>query len=310
MLTLLLIAGLVMLAAGVVILARGIAMPSGRTPDAIDQIGAYGFTGIAPAGGRHDAEPREGSLIGGLLDRLADWFGGTMSRRTSLFREQEMRERLVGAGMYTTSARKVFGYQFVLAIGLGLVWLWLGALQGQNAVVIVVGTVLFAAVGWILPVAYVERKRRVRLRSIERGLPDLIDLLVVTIEGGLSFMSSMRLAAEKVSGPLAQELRLTLQEQNMGLTLAESLKNLQVRADTQGIRSFVRAITQGETLGVSIGMIMRNLAVEMRKKRKAYAEEMAQKAPVKMLFPLVFLIFPAIFIVLLLPALLSIGDQL
>ena len=88
----------------------------------------------------------------------------------------------------------------------------------------------------------------------------------------------------------------------MGLSSTEALKNLLGRADTPGIRSFVRSVTQGETLGVSIGQIMRNLAGEMRKRRKAAAEEKAQKAPIKMLFPLIFLIFPAMFVVLLIPA--------
>ena len=96
----------------------------------------------------------------------------------------------------------------------------------------------------------------------------------------------------------------------MGLSTQEALINMVGRADTPGMRMFVRAIVQGETLGVSIGQIMRNLAIEMRKRRKAYAEERAQKAPVKMLFPLIFLIFPAMFIVLLLPAVLQFGDAL
>ena len=88
----------------------------------------------------------------------------------------------------------------------------------------------------------------------------------------------------------------------MGLTTEEALRNMLVRADTPAVRSFVRAVTQGETLGVSIGDILRSLATEMRKRRRAVAEERAQKAPVKILFPLVFLIFPAMFVILLGPA--------
>jgi len=88
----------------------------------------------------------------------------------------------------------------------------------------------------------------------------------------------------------------------MGLTTEEALRNMLARADTPAVRSFVRAVTQGETLGVSIGDILRSLATEMRKRRRAAAEERAQKAPVKILFPLVFLIFPAMFVILLGPA--------
>ena len=154
------------------------------------------------------------------------------------------------------------------------------------------------------------RRLKERYHEIDKALPDLIDLLVVTVEAGIGFVGSLRMAAEQLDGPLAQELRLTLQEQNMGRSTTEALAGLMQRADTPGIRSFVRAIVQGELLGVSIGQILRNLASEMRKKRKAKAEEQAQKAPIKMLFPLVLLIFPAMFVVLLLPALISIKNTL
>jgi tight adherence protein C len=88
----------------------------------------------------------------------------------------------------------------------------------------------------------------------------------------------------------------------MGLTVVEALKNVLNRVETPSVRSFVRSIVQGEQLGISIGQVLRNLAEEMRKRRKAAAEERAQKAPIKMLFPLIFLIFPAMFVILLGPA--------
>jgi tight adherence protein C len=93
----------------------------------------------------------------------------------------------------------------------------------------------------------------------------------------------------------------------MGLSTNEALKGMLKRTDTPGTRTFVRSVLQGEALGTSTGQIMRNLAIEMRKRRRAAAEERAQKAPIKILFPLVFLIFPAMFIVLLGPTFYSIG---
>ena len=137
---------------------------------------------------------------------------------------------------------------------------------------------------------------------IDYELPNLIDLLVVTVEAGLGFTGSLQLAAERFTGPLGDELRLTLQEQSMGLSTNEALRNLLDRCDTPLMRSFVRSVLQGETLGVSIGQIMRDLAVDMRKRRRAAAEERAQKAPIKLLFPLTFLILPAMMIVILGPA--------
>ena len=150
-----------------------------------------------------------------------------------------------------------------------------------------------------------KRRARKRLYDIDYALPSMIDLLVVTVEAGLGFSSAMQVAAEKLQGPLGDELRLTMQEQRMGLATRDALKNMADRADTAGMRTFVRAIVQGEQLGVSIGQILRALAVDMRKLRRAMAEERAHKAPVKMLFPLVFLIFPAMFILLLGPAVLD-----
>jgi tight adherence protein C len=98
-------------------------------------------------------------------------------------------------------------------------------------------------------------------------------------------------------------MRLMLQEQRMGLTSPEALRNVLERVETPSMRTFVRAMVQGEQLGISVGQILRSIAIEMRQRRKAAAEERAQKAPVKMLFPLIFLIFPAMFVVILGPAL-------
>ena len=181
---------------------------------------------------------------------------------------------------------------------------------GASGAILVLGIIIAPLFGWAIPSIILSRKIKERFNRIDKELPALIDLLVVTVEAGIGFVGSLRMATQQLEGPLAQELRLALQEQNMGLTTAEAIKGMAERADTPGIRSFSRAIVQGETLGVSIGQILRNLADEMRKKRKARAEEQAQKAPIKMLFPLIFLIFPAMFVVLLLPAIISISNTL
>jgi tight adherence protein C len=148
----------------------------------------------------------------------------------------------------------------------------------------------------------VRRRAERRLEQVESDLPELIDLLVVTVEAGLALNRSLQVASERFHGPLRDELRLTLQEQRMGLSGNVALGNMLERCETPSMRSFVRSIVQGETLGVSMGTIMRNLAAETRKRRRQHAEERAHKAPVKMLFPLVLLMFPSMFIVLLYPA--------
>jgi tight adherence protein C len=130
------------------------------------------------------------------------------------------------------------------------------------------------------------------------------------LEAGVAFPQALRLASERIEGPLGDELRLTIQEQALGLSTLESLENWLLRSDTASVRGFVRAMVQGDKLGVSIGQILRNQAIEVRARQRAMVEERAQKAPIKILFPLVFLIFPAMFVIIIAPALLQINKVL
>jgi tight adherence protein C len=216
--------------------------------------------------------------------------------------EEAIREQLMAAGMYTISARTIIGYRVLLTIALPIAAL---LLLGAHSPVHLLIVALVGFAGWILPLTYVQRKARLRIGTLDRSLPDLIDLMCVMIEAGLSFPQALRLAADQFGPPLSDELRLTLQEQAMGLAMDEALAHLAERADTPAMKSFVRTMSQGERMGISLGQIMRNLAHEMRARRRSRAEERAQKTPVLMLFPLVFLIFPSLFIVLMTPAVIN-----
>jgi tight adherence protein C len=227
-------------------------------------------------------------------------------RRFGRVREADLRSELMAAGMYAVSPRTLLGYRVLAATLLPALVLLVGS---ANPLAIVLALVAIG-VGWMLPLVVVRRKARQRLDQIDLALPDLVDLLVVTVEAGLGFSGSLRVASDQFAGPLSDELRLTMQEQAMGLAMSDALVHLLSRADTASMRSFVRSVIQGEALGVSTGTIMRNIAVEMRKRRRKAAEERAQKAPIKLLFPLVFLIFPTMFIVLLLPAVFSLQTAL
>jgi tight adherence protein C len=215
----------------------------------------------------------------------------------------------MGAGLYTLQPAVFLGYRALGSACGGLALMWLAGAGGHSGGTVLFATVFGAFAGWVLPQTIVRKKAEHRLGQIEIALPELIDLLVVTVEAGLGFSRSMQVAAGKLQGPLGDELRLAVQEQRMGLASTEALSSILKRCDTPSMRSFVRSVIQGETLGVSMGTIMRNLATEMRKRRRASAEERAQKAPVKMLFPLVFLIFPPIFIILLYPAVYNFGQS-
>jgi tight adherence protein C len=162
--------------------------------------------------------------------------------------------------------------------------------------------------GWSLPLLYVKRRARLRGQRIDYDMPDLIDTLVATVEAGIAFSASLQIASKRFHGPLGEELRLTLQEQTMGLGLNDSLNNMLERQNTRSVRALVRSLIQGEQLGVSVGQTLRNLSHEMRTLRRQLAEERAQKAPVKLVFPVVLLILPALLLVTLGPAVIRIHN--
>jgi tight adherence protein C len=298
---LLLLLGLLCLGVFIVAAVRLATYRRLRTAERLANIQDYGFAAdrVAPATLPIQASS---SRVTRFVNRLGDLF----SQIFGSIREANIRAELMAAGMYTMSPRTLVGYRVIAAVTLPILML---LLVGLNPVGVLLAAIL-AVIGWMLPLVLVRRQARLRLAEIDRRLPDLIDLLVVTIEAGLGFAGALRVASDYLQGPLSDELRLTLQEQTMGLAVDDALSNLLARSDTPGMRTFVRAMTQGDRLGVSVGQIMRNLAVDMRKRRRQAAEEKAQRAPVKMLFPLVFLIFPAVYIVLLLPALLSLSKTL
>ena len=283
--------------------AWGYAQPRTRALARVRDIQAYGFQPESIANGRAPTERRSsllmilGSRVGVLLDR------GWIHRY-----EGWMRARLISAGMYDIAARTLVGLQFVAGALFGL--LFAVAAPAPNLPANVMLTISAAAVVWATPLVYVHGRAARRLDQIERQVPDLIDMLVVTLEAGLGFGASMDVASTRVRAPLGDEIRLTMQEHSMGLGMSEALINTLGRVDTPNMSAFVRSVVQGNALGVSMGVVMRNLAADMRVRRRQLAEERAHKAPVKMLFPLIFLMFPALGVVILGPALFEITEQL
>jgi tight adherence protein C len=300
---LLLLIGLGLVAASVALLLRALAMPRARTTDTLGRIAAYGFASSSPAD-----EPSPSVRSG--LDSLASTVGRLLGSRLQGNREQEIRRELMAAGLYAMPVGRFMGYRLLCAACAPVAVAWGLGSAGVAVPLVVMVAVLAAVGGWVGPITAVRNRARRRLAAIDYALPELIDLLVVTVEAGLGFNGSMQVAATRIEGPLGDELRLTMQEQSFGLASTEALANMLTRCDTPGMRSFVRAVLQGEALGVSIGQIMRNLAGEMRNRRRQNAEERAQKAPIKILFPLIFLIFPAMFIVLLVPAVFMFLDSM
>jgi tight adherence protein C len=297
--TLMLLIGLSLVAASVALALRAFSLAHADRRRTLDQIAVYGFRGAAPA----TAEAHD---VRGTLAELATATGERALARVEGLRKSEkgLRELLNSAGMYHTSVTSFVGAR-ILATAAGAAFGLVLALTRGLDPRLFVGITMLTLMAWYFPYVRVQRRARLRLEQIDREVPELVDLLVTTVEGGVGFSAGLQLASRSIQGPLGQELRLSLREQSLGLTPEEALRNLSLRVDTPATRAFTQALVQGESLGVSIGTILRDLAVDMRKRRRQSAEERAQKTPTKILFPLIGLILPAMFIITLGPVMME-----
>ena len=186
-------------------------------------------------------------------------------------------------------------------------WMWfsfgLAALGGFYGVIV---TGLLWLISFMAPDVFVQRHIDQRQHEIAVRLPDVLDLLVISVEAGLGFEQALDHTVDAVPGALAEEFRRMLKETRVGSTRAEALRAMDERTGVPELRSFILAMLQADTFGVSIGRLLRQQADDMRIRRRQRAQEAAQKAPVKMLFPLIFCIFPSLFTVILGPAAINI----
>ena len=288
----------------VALVVRAITAGRVRNQALLAQVGSYGFTA------QPEAAAQDKPRLEAAFSRLATWVGEHFEDRLDERKRERIRSRLNAAGLYRMTVARWIGYRILwgvcLPVGLLLLFGFAGSLSSAALVLVLVS----AVVGLIGPGFYLDQRLGTRTSKIDYEIPELVDLLVTTVEAGVGFLAALQLAARRVGEPLGQEIRVMLREQAMGLTLDEALENLGNRTKSSNLRMFVQAVIQGETLGVSIGKILRDLAVDMRKRRRQMAEERAQKAPIKLLFPLVIFILPAMFVVLLGPALYDTAKQL
>lgn len=291
----LILVALVLVGVTIALLLRAVVLPRVRMESRMRQIGTYGFDSNEPVS--LPGLEEQPSRLSVFIEHAGRW----CMRHLGILKPLGSRE-LLAAGIYERSAEAIHGWRVLAVLGLPTTVLLLAVAGGSLSPLTVLLTCLLAVIAWLLPLTAIRARGRRRLDRIDHALPELIDVLTATIEAGLGFAGSLALCAKRFDGPLGQELRFTLQEQTMGLSTNTALENMRERCDTPSVRAFVRAVSQGESLGVSIGTMMRNLATETRKRRRANAQERIQKAPIKMLFPLVFLIFPSLLIVLIYPA--------
>jgi tight adherence protein C len=167
---------------------------------------------------------------------------------------------------------------------------------------------LMMFLGFFGPDVWLNRKIEDRRLQMQRALPDVLDLLVISVEAGLGFDSALARVVNTVPGALSEEFFRMLQETRVGVTRRDAMRHLMERTDLDELRSFILSMMQAEAFGVAIARVLRVQADEMRIKRRQRAQEKAFAAPVKLVFPLVFCIFPSLFIVLLGPAAISIYE--
>lgn len=195
---------------------------------------------------------------------------------------------------------------FVLA-GLGVL-VWLG-LELQTSLGVGM-TALMAAVGYYAPEWVLRSAVDKRQTAIRKTLPDSLDLLSITVEAGLSFDAALVRVAQNIKGPLGQELYRVVQEVQLGKSRSDALRDLSTRTNVEALKTFILAMVQADAFGIPIARVLHVQAAEIRLKRRQLAEEQAQKLPVKIVFPLILGIFPAIFVVLLGPAVIQIYEGL
>jgi tight adherence protein C len=218
---------------------------------------------------------------------------------------ESIQAKLLAAGlaqrMSTQSFLAVKGASMVGGILFGLFLATVGTVFAGFAFALI-----FGAVGFFAPDYVLTLKARNRRDAVRAQLPDALDLLAVSVEAGLGFDGAVTKLTEFMDGPLIDEFGMTLAETRIGESRTVALKKMSDRVDAPELSTFVRAVVQAEQLGISLGRILRVQATDSRLRRQAAAEEKAMKAPIKMLFPTVMFIFPAMFIVLLAPAVMNV----
>jgi tight adherence protein C len=241
-----------------------------------------------------------------LLDRLVRRFP---SIRLS---ESKMQEKLVHAGFEGVAAPFVFASIRVVALlAIPIFWYLWGVRRGPTEGMLVAGGWLVVA--WIAPRVFLERQVRYRRERIRRALPDALDLLVVCVEAGISLDAAILRVAREMQlthEDLGQELLAVNRKTNAGITREEALRGLFIRTGVEELRMLASSLIQCEKWGTSISKVLRVSAATFRRKRRQNAEKQVAMAPVKMTFPLVVLILPALFIIILGPAMLSVIESL
>jgi tight adherence protein C len=296
---LLLIIGMVLFAGGVFVAMENASVS--RKQIQVNTRRAASYAAVAPGDEEISTSARERLLVPAL-----ERFSELAVRMSPAGKRTDLQRKLRNAGTNVKpQALLAFKGGMVLMSIVGIV-MGLGA---PSMPVMLMGLMCFV-VGFMGPDFWLNGRIRRRRDEMERALPDTLDLLTVSVEAGLGFDAAIAKVCEKMHGPLIEEFDVVAREIRVGETRRQALRNLGERVESDDLRSFARSIIQADEMGTSLGRTLKVQADDMRIHRQLAAEEKAMKAPVKMLFPTVMFIFPAMFIVILGPAFLNIMTSL
>jgi tight adherence protein C len=252
------------------------------------------------------SQPLSERILKPMFQKLTEMAQKMTPQHTMKAMEQKLR---VAGLLYKISPAQFFTIRIIsLVIGgaLGIVFAATSATStGQTRLMMMGGGLLL---GYLLPDLYVSNRTKKRQAEVLKALPDALDLLTICVEAGLGFDAAMSKVADKWDNELSLAFRRAVQEMQLGKLRREALRDMAESLDVADVTSFVAAIVQADQLGVSMAKVMRIQSEQMRMKRRQRAEEKARQAPVKIMIPLVFFIFPTIFIILLGPAVLQVKD--
>ena len=239
-----------------------------------------------------------------VLKPLVGFFSRIMSSITPAKSQERLRRNLQMAGNPNgLQAGDFLALRLIAGVALaGLIFLLTFVLAKMSLGTAIIFTAVMGGIGYMFPVYWLGGKIKKRKKLIFRALPDAIDLLTISVEAGLGFDQALQRVTEKWDNDLSKEFKRVLSEQRVGKLRRDALREMAYRCDVQELSVFVASIIQADQLGVSLAKVLRIQADQMRIRRRQMAEELAHKAPIKMLFPMVFLIFPSIYIVILGPA--------
>lgn len=259
------------------------------------------------------ADSRQIALSASAKTRIMDPFFESIARRAKGFTSAGMGDRVQRkldlAGLYEKgwTVERVLVIRFLaLVTGAILIVLVLSSGTGRQSLGL---AALIAALAYLGPEAWLDRKAGERQGLIEKQLPDVIDQLTVSVEAGLGFDAAMARSAEGRTGPLADELARVLQDLQVGVNRQVALDRMVERTDVPDLKAFVVAIRQSTRHGLPIARVLKVQSQELREKRRARVEEKAAQLPVKIVFPLVFCILPSLFVIILGPAAINIGES-